>query len=169
MTEMEKSETPAAAVKERKARFVITEEDKKKFLEALASFPSVKRAAEIAGFTNIAFYQQRQKDPEFRKAWKEAIAECRRAAEAEAYRRAVLGNEKNVFYQGKVCGKVTEFSDVLLIFYLKSHLPEIYGDKNRIDLTNSDGKLRPVVVNMPDAEKIELLIDRFDALPEGGK
>ena len=44
-------------------------------------------------------------------------------------RRATVGNERPVFYKGKIVGSVRERSDVLAMFLLKSRRREIYGER----------------------------------------
>jgi len=44
-----------------------------------------------------------------------------------------------VYYQGKPCGVVTEYSDTLLIFLMKGAMPEKYKDRVSNEITCSPG------------------------------
>jgi hypothetical protein len=74
-------------------------------------------------------HKHRNKDPEFRAAWEEALKIGYDILESEAIRRATLGASKPVYYKGEVCGHVTEYSDSLLMFMLKHLKKDTYGDK----------------------------------------
>ena len=50
-------------------------------------------------------------------------------------RRASEGTLKPVFYQGKMCGEIREYSDTLLIFLLKARRPETYRERSDINST----------------------------------
>lgn len=51
------------------------------------------------------------------------------ALEDEAVRRAYVGVEEPLFYQGKQCGTVRKYSDTLLIFLLKGAKPAKYRER----------------------------------------
>ena len=78
-------------------------------------------------------YEWLERSPEYRRAFEAAKEDAADNLEAEVYRRAVKGVRKPVgWYMGKAGGYVREFSDVLLIFYLKALRPEKY--RERVDL-----------------------------------
>ena len=70
--------------------------------------------------------------------------------EMEARRRASLGVEEPVYYQGQVVGYVRKYSDVLLMFLLKAQRPEKFRDNHKID-GRIDGTLD---VNLNAAESV---------------
>ncbi len=72
--------------------------------------------------------------------------------EDEAIRRASVGQEKPVYYQGRQIGTTHDPSDRLLIFLLQARLPEIYRERLRNQQTDA---ARP--------ENIEDLAAQFDA------
>ena len=43
--------------------------------------------------------------------------------------------EEAVYYKGQVCGTVRKYSDILLIFLLKSKRPDTYRDHQAVDVT----------------------------------
>ncbi len=99
------------------------------FLEGLRQTGQVKLAAKHAGSQRNYFYQRRKRDPEFAAAWAEAIDIGLDLLEDAAVQRALDGAEMPVFYQGQQVGSFHKPSDKMLIFLLKAHRPERYGDK----------------------------------------
>jgi hypothetical protein len=99
------------------------------FLDSLRTLPNVQRACREAEVTRSVAYRHREQVKSFAEQWDKALAEGVEAAEAEAWRRAMEGNDKPVFYLGGECGRIREYSDTLLIFMLKAHKRTVYGDK----------------------------------------
>jgi hypothetical protein len=87
---------------------------KGKFLKAFAEEGRVGIACEIAGITRATAYRHRQQDEDFALAWSEVERQFLENLERTAYVRALEG------------------SDRLIEFLLKSRLPDVYGDKQRI-------------------------------------
>jgi hypothetical protein len=81
------------------------------FIEALAQRPNVSRAARAAGISRRRVYQVREADPEFAAEWDDAIAGSLDELEEIAF------------------GRAKDVSDTLMIFLLKSHRKETYGEK----------------------------------------
>jgi len=77
----------------------------------------------------------RSYDPEFSAAWDEAVESALDDIEHALRKRAVDGVERPVFYQGKVCGYVREYSDTAAIFLLKGRRPKIFRDRAESSLT----------------------------------
>lgn len=75
----------------------------------------------------------RENDPVFRGHLLEARLRFAESLETEAHRRAVIGVDKPVYYQGEVVGEIREFSDGLLTLLLKANLPDKY--RERIDIS----------------------------------
>ena len=84
--------------------------------------------------------QHAMKHPEFAAAMAQALQDYRDTLEIEAYRRAVEGVEKPVYYKGVVVGQVLEYSDRMLELKLKRHIPE-YRDRHTLDVTHAGGVL----------------------------
>lgn len=121
------------------SRLTIKKDWKQVFFENLSKSPNVSKAAKAAGYTRQWLYQLREQDPDFAKAWDDALASGLDAAEGELYRRAVNGTLRKVFYQDKEIDVVREYSDTLLIFLLKSHKPERYNQPLRNEHTGKNG------------------------------
>ena len=96
----------------------LTPATKKKFLELLEQSANVRGSARALALSTRNLYSERQRNPEFALEWDEAVEFAIDALENEARRRAFEGYEKPVFYKGKLCGSVREYSDSLLMFLL---------------------------------------------------
>lgn len=110
------------------------------FLEELARSGNVSLAAKFAGLDRHHAYEARDADPEFAKAWSDAMDAAADLLEQEARRRAYEGVEEPVYgrisrEQDGQIGTVQKYSDVLLIFLLKGARPEKY--RERRDVTAS--------------------------------
>ena len=99
------------------------------FLDLLGKSGNVSLSAHEAGIARQTAYDARDRDKEFGKAWEDAMEQAADVLEREAWRRASEGVEQPVFFQGKVCGTVRKYSDVLLIFLLKGARPDKYREQ----------------------------------------
>lgn len=120
-------ETPAPLASPRQPVRLWTSRVRTAFLEALADLGQVRAAARAAGVSPQRVYRERQKCPEFAKAWKEAMDLALDALEETLLDRAMNGVEKQVYYGGKSCGSVRQYSDALAMFLLRARRPETYG------------------------------------------
>jgi hypothetical protein len=112
-----------------------TAKKRAKLLAAFGDGLSVAVAAQRAGVGRSTAYDWRARDPEFAKAWDEAIETGTDVLEDEAVRRAVHGTDEPVFFQGQACGTVRRYSDTLLIFMLKARRPDKFKERPvRLDL-----------------------------------
>lgn len=116
---------------------VRTKRKDNRFFDALARGFKVEEAAKHAGYSKRVVYLYRKQHPDFDESWKEAKETYLEIMEAEADRRAMEGVEEPVFYQGKECGRIRKYSDVLLMFRLKSEAPDKY--RERREVTGKDG------------------------------
>lgn len=116
----------------------LTPKKKEKFLRTIAECADVSKAAKAIGVSRAACYQHRKKDSDFAKAWKEAKESALDGMEAECYRRVVIGVDKPITYQGKITATYKDYSDRLLMFYLKKHRPE-YRDRARMHVSGRLG------------------------------
>ncbi len=126
---------------------------RKKFLEGLAKWGNVTRAAHAVDLSRQYVYMVRVEDEEFANAMDEAIAESRDVLEAEAWRRANDGCAEPVVSMGRVVMipdpdnkdgppiplMVRKYSDTLMIKLLTAHWPEKYKDRNAVEHTGRDG------------------------------
>ena len=172
-------EARSSPKKPRKKKVKITDLTKRKFLKELSEFPNnFKRASERVGHREQAFHDLRKRDPEFAAACEAAVESCRGLAENELYKRGVYGNDKKVFYKGGECGTIKDYSDPCLLFYLKGNMPEKYGDRQQLEISNPDGSIRPVImssagraqlVDMIETWKKVDLMEKIEALEKAEK
>lgn len=130
---------------------------KEKFLAILSECASVIESCRQTPLNRATVYRWRHADPEFRKAWDEAVELGTDALEDEAIRRAHKGVRKPVYQQGRRVGTVREFSDTLLIFMLKARRPSKYKDRGHVELTGSNGA--PIEIRASPS------VDEFKQLP----
>lgn len=130
---------------------------KREFLEYLRSTGNVSTSARAAGITPWTAYDHRKKDEKFASEWEDAIQEACDYLENECRRRAVDGVEKPVFYQGKQCGSVQEYSDTLLIFLLKAHRPEKFRDNYKVTVSEDVPPKVKVDYSKLSVEELETL------------
>jgi hypothetical protein len=154
------------------------------FLEALRQLPVTVHACKAVGINRVTAHKYRHEDPEFAKAWADALEEGIDRAEQEAFRRAVVGFEEPVIHQGKpsyvyrrevdedgnerfvpVIGEdgqpvlltVRKHSDSLLQFVLKGRRKQVYAD--RTELVSPDGSMSPAVDETTKAARVARLLD----------
>ncbi len=108
-----------------------TPKKKDKFIEHLRHTGNVAASARMVGLGRSRAFELRKEDPAFGQAWEEAIDDFVDRCEEELRRRAVEGYKEDVFYGGKKVGEITKYSDVLLMFYLKSLRPGKYREHSR--------------------------------------
>lgn len=115
------------------------------FFKSLELGLGITEAAKASGYSRRVVYQYRDKDELFAERWEDAQQAHIERLEIEADRRASLGVDEPVFFQGRACGKVKKYSDTLLMFRLKALAPEKYRERQEI---KHDGELKnsaPVV------------------------
>jgi len=96
------------------------------FIELLSKFGNVTVVCEKLGRTREPFYNRREKDPEFAKAWDEAKEYAIDLLEEEARRRAYDGWDEPIYTRGMKVGSIRKYSDKLLMFLLNGNRPEKY-------------------------------------------
>ncbi|WP_332708439.1 hypothetical protein [Sphingomonas sp. PB4P5] len=107
-----------------------TAERQRAFVEALADTGSVKAAAHRINMSyEGAYHLRRQPGAEgFRAAWEAALDYGIQCLADIAIERAVEGVAVPVFYKGEQCGEKRWYNDRLLMFILRHHLPQLYGN-----------------------------------------
>jgi len=103
-----------------------TEIGAKRFLDELGECGSVCEAARRARMPRASLYRRRADDPEFAKAWDQALEMAYDLLHDEAMRRAIEGVEKPIFYRGEQVATVRQKSDRLLMFLMRAHRPARY-------------------------------------------
>ena len=106
------------------------------FLAAYAKCGNITNAARAAGISWSTHRLWLRDDEKYREAFELAEGVLIGQLEDEAWRRAVEGIEKPVFYKGVQCGSYRRYSNRLLIMLLKCRKPKKYGDRKYQD--NSD-------------------------------
>ena len=132
-------------------------QEKKQFLQELITHGgSVSAAADAAGVKLWKHYDKWKKDPAYLQAFDYAMDCSTTSLEAEAVRRAALGNDEPVFYQGQRVDKIRKYSDNLLMFLLKKRNPE-YRDNNntQIGIWGSDGGNVAIQFSIPRPERVQ--------------
>lgn len=111
-----------------------TPERQRDFIGHLADTGSVRTAADRTGMGTSSAYQLRRA-PEgqaFALAWDAAIQQAASTLVDAAFERAVNGSEEPVFNrEGQVVGRRFRQSDAMMMFLLRKHFPDRYGDLNR--------------------------------------
>jgi hypothetical protein len=86
------------------------------FLAALRNSANVRAACQAAQVSRQSAYVARDRHATFRRAWDDALADAVDTLEAAAWQRA------------------RSISDTLLIFLLKAHRRDLYGDRVTLDV-----------------------------------
>ncbi len=104
--------------------------DQDRFLVAYEAIQTVSGAARATTIGRRTHYDWLAHDDEYARRFAEADVVAIDKLEEEARRRALVGAEEPVFYQGKIVGHVARKSDTLLIFLLKGKRPEVYTERH---------------------------------------
>jgi len=120
---------------------------KLKFLEALAKDGVVYKACKKAGISVTSAYEHRDMDEAFAEGWINALDVSNEKLMVEARRRA-LGFRKNIYFKGKKCGTVKQYSDMLLALLLKAAYPDTFAERKKLEVK---GKM--IVWDEPVASK----------------
>jgi hypothetical protein len=123
-------------------RAIRTPERDEKFLKTIAAGRSVTAACDAAGYGRRTIYEHREKDPEFRAAWDDALEAGTDRLEDKVYEKAEAG-----------------LSDTLAIFTLKGRRPQKWSDKHQVQV---DARL--VTADVSDLE----VAQRFAFMLEQG-
>lgn len=125
-------------------------------------------AAKAAGISRALLFEWKRDDRSFSARWAEAIDISIEKAEAELYRRGVLGWREPVF--GKtpdgvtgVVGAITKYSDRALELFMKAKRPSEYRENPKVAVAAE------VQVGDARARFIALLDGAADALAETGE
>jgi len=103
-----------------------------RFLDRLRNSGNVRASCKAAGVPRRTIYNWRDKWVTFADEWDDALDDACDILEAEAWKRAIEGQ-----------------SDRLLMFLLKAHRREVYGDVVRNEVTGKDGE--PLTVRFIDS------------------
>lgn len=81
------------------------------YLAALRQVPVIKHACEAAGIDRTTAWRAREADEEFAKAEQEAMEEGIDRAEAEAFRRGIVGFEEPVIDKGRLAYRYERYEE----------------------------------------------------------
>ena len=132
-----------------------TEQTRDAFLEMLTEEGSVVAACKRLGLHRPSMYAWRDDDKEFAEAWQAALGLGVDAIEDEAIRRAKEGVEHKVYYKGEPVGSYQEYSDQLMMFFLRAAKPEKYGNRSEVHLTGAVA-LESLIMRAIDSPPAEL-------------
>jgi len=112
---------------------------KRGFLAAFAQCGSVSKAAEEAKIHWSTHYKwlKEEDNAAYTEAFNRARDMAGDIAEGEIYRRAFLGFNHPVIYEGKITTSYKDFSDTLAMFWLKGLKPERY--RENVNLSGAVG------------------------------
>ena len=113
------------------------------FLEHFAQSANLTASCRMAGIERTTVYGWQEHDETFSMRYQQAEAEANDVIRAAIFRRAIVGVDKPLHYQGRLVkdenGKlatVKEYSDTLLIFLAKARMPE-FRDKQQVEVSGS--------------------------------
>lgn len=112
---------------------------RERFLSALAEGLSVTGACHAASLPRRTAYDWRDADAEFGAAWDAAIEQGTDILEDEARRRAYVGTDTPVTYQGEITATYKEYSDRLLELLLKARRPHVYRERQSVEHSGAVG------------------------------
>lgn len=95
-------------------------------------------SAEAAGIGRNTVYDQRQRDPSFRRRMDEALESALDDLEASAFQKAKDGWVEPVFYKGEIVGAVKRFAPQLMQFFLERRRRDVYGARAESSLGSAD-------------------------------
>jgi hypothetical protein len=94
------------------------------FVAAIRRGASVCEACQAANVNRPYVYEARARDPAFRAAWAAAEEDAVDEVESLLLDRIRHGTPREVFYRGEQCGVIHEYSDALLLAFLRARRPE---------------------------------------------
>jgi len=131
----------------------------KLFLDLLKSGESASIAAQKCHISVRNAYRLREKNAKFAKLWSESVDYCVESAETELRRRAVDGVDVPVFFKGEKTGTKKEFSDQLLLAYLRANRPEKYRDRSEV---RHEGEVRTMIILEGRALPAEIPVEEIE-------
>jgi hypothetical protein len=146
------------------------------FLQVLEDTCSPKQAAAACGISRRLAFEYKQNDAEFRSRWDKAVEVALDSLLDEAYRRACIGVQEPVIYQGQVSTArdpesgeerpltVRKHSDRLLEVLLKFRYGEQMADRLRVKVEDT-GLSADGLLAMPAEERAQLvaLLSKYNA------
>lgn len=127
------------------------------FLKAFARDGIILTGCESTGVSRTSIYRWLETDDWFKKKFADAEEQAADVLEREAHRRAAIGVDEPVTFQGQptfipnpndpmgapIMFTVKKYSDPLMQMLLKGRRPGKYGDKSKVEVS---GQMAPVLV-----------------------
>jgi hypothetical protein len=127
------------------------------FIRVFTECNSVSQAAKAVGVTTMTVYRAKKEDPNFADLFQKANEVILDNLEKEAYRRAVTGVKKPVYYQGRLVGYELTYSDRLLEMLLRGRSDK-YHNKSEVAV---GGKVEVEVTAITAKQKLlERVLER---------
>ena len=130
---------------------------KRRFLEKYINIGDITLTAKVTGIDRSTHYKWLEEDPEYQLNFAAADKQALDVLESEAYRRAVKGVNKPIYYKGQRCGYVREYSDTLLIVLMKARAPEKYRERHELSGPGGTPLNNELNIIVKDNETKELL------------
>lgn len=108
------------------------EQAKNAFLADYAKYGNVGHACDKAQISRTTFYRWTEHDEAFSLTCEQSKQDYCDTLRTEIHRRAHDGVLKPVYQRGEKVGTIREYSDTLLIFQAKAHMPE-YREKVQVE------------------------------------
>lgn len=137
-----------------------------KLLDGLRDHGIVTDACFACGISRKTFYQRKKEDEAFHDEAELAQAEGLKSLEDVAVKRATIGDEEPVYYQGEIVGHVNRRSDQLLMFLLQGRDARY---KRKQEITGPDGSPFSVLMKMNDEDLNAEITRRMKELEDMGK
>jgi hypothetical protein len=141
-----------------KRKFLFDDIVKNTFLESVRRTGLVTKSAKSVGTNMRRVRAECDVDKDFEFEFQDALTEYAESVQAELHRRAVVGVEEDVYFQGTVCGSKTNYSDALLTTLVKAKSPE-FREKLSVDTTIHGG----VLLTLPQAPNPTAWIEAANA------
>lgn len=117
------------------------------FLRELAKTACVLYSAVKAGVARMTVYDARVADEAFKEAWDAAVELANDLLLVEGRRRAYEGVLRPIYQGGKLRGKVKDYSDTLLIFFIKARNPE-FRENGKVIIQGGGQDAPPVMLDL---------------------
>jgi hypothetical protein len=104
-----------------------TEEKRAIFLETLSRTLNISASARAAGMTPVTARTLKRRDAGFAEAWEQAMLAAYEDLEFALLKRAMTGERKAVWHQGKRVGRERVFSERLALQLMARHRDTVMG------------------------------------------
>ena len=164
-----KSRKKSRSTGKKRGPYKFTPARQTKFLDQLTEFGVIGLACKAASIDRSTILAYRAEDPQFARAFDDAMELHLDKCEHEAYIRGVVGWLEPVFFQGHQTGVVRKFSDQLLMFRLKGRRRKIFGDKTELKIKGKGDRTARDLTRQEREKRIAELIDKRNETVDTGE